>query len=285
MKKLGYNLIIRCAIIVGLFTLFTGTLWASETESEHSSMETTGFHLESANESESQDMSEGHHAFVHPFFTHMGMPEGPGEIAVRTSAIQQAYEPGESNMQAMATQEASGDKVSRDLALHIETGLYNRVGLHLRSDSIKANVHSEIMLQYAVLQNKHADSGISTFVELEFPTNYLPEDEDKVVVELGVSGRKIFGKYGIVDAGIHYAPQESMVALEASGVLRLTPTIFPIIEGQVEKEGDEDVMANLLLGIKMRLKPGAHIGVGIQFPLTDARSFDNRAFVQLESAF
>ena len=184
-------------------------------------------------------------------------------------------------MQTMAPQEAYGNNVSRDLALHIETGLWKRVGLHLRSDGIKANPHSEIMVQYAVLQNKHADSGISTFVELEFPTNYLPEDEDTVVVELGASGRKIFGKYGIIDAGIHYAPQESMVALEASGVLRLTPTIFPIIEGSIEKEGDEDVMANLLVGIKMRLKPGSHMGAGIQSPLTDARPLYKLAFAQL----
>jgi len=269
MKKLGYSLIIKCAIIVGLFTIFTGALWASEAESGRSGMEMTGFNLESANESEHQDMPMGHHAFAHPFFTHMGMPDGPGEISVRTSAIQEAY----------------NDNVSRDLALHIETGLWNRVGLHLRNDSIKANMQTEMMVQYAVLQNKHADSGISTFVELEFPSNYIPKDKEKVGLEIGVSGRKIFGKYGIIDAGIHYSPEEKMVALETSGVLRLTPTIFPIVEGLIEKEGDEDVMANLLVGIKMRLKPGAHIGVGIQFPLTDYRSFDNRAFVQLESAY
>lgn len=269
MRKSAYILIGQYIVILGLSMLFTNALLASEAESDHSNMEMTEFNLESASETEHQGTEMGHHDFAHPFFAHMGMPDGPGEISMRTSAIQDAYD----------------DNVSRDLALHIETGLWNRVGLHLRSDGIKANVHSEIMVQYAVLQNEHADSGISVFTELEFPTNYIPEDEDKVVVEIGASGRKIFGKYGIIDAGIHYAPQESMVALEASGVLRLTPTIFPIIEGQIEKEGDEDAMVNLLVGIKMRLKSGAHIGVGIQFPITDARSFDNRAFVQLELAY
>ncbi len=273
MRKSIYILIGQYVVIIVLSMLLTGALWGSEAESgTHEEM--SGFNLESATGSEHQGMSMegtsmGHHAFAHPFFTHMGMPDGPGEISMRTSAIQDAY----------------NDNVSRDMALHIETGLWDRVGLHLRNDGIKANVHSEIMVQYAVLQNEHADSGISPFVELEFPTNYLPKDEDKVVVEIGVSGRKIFGKYGIMDAGIHYAPQESMVSLEASGVLRLTPTIFPIIEGLIEKEGDEDAMVNLLIGTKMRLKPGAHIGVGIQFPLTDYRSFDNRAFVQLELAY
>lgn len=273
MRESIHALVGQYVVIFVLSMLFAVPIFASEAESgTHEEM--SGFNLESTSGSESQGMamegmSMGHHAFAHPFFTHMGMPDGPGEISMRTSAIQDAY----------------GDNVSRDLALHIETGLWNRVGLHLRSDGIKANVHSEIMVQYAVLQNEHGDSGISTFVELEFPTNYLPKDEDKVVVEIGVSGRKIFGKYGIMDAGIHYAPQESMVALEASGVLRLTPTIFPIIEGLIEKEKDAETTVNLLTGIKMRLKPGAHIGVGIQFPLTDARSFDNRAFVQLELAY
>ncbi len=216
-----------------------------------------------------EGVSMGHHAFAHPFFTHMGMPDGPGEVSVRTAAIQNAY----------------NDNVSRDLALHIETGLWNHIGLHFRNDAIKANNYSEMMVQYAMLQNKHADSVISVFTELEFPTNHIPEGQDKVELEIGVSGRKIFSKYGILDAGVHYSPEESMVSLEASGVLRLTPTIFPIIETEIEKEGDEDTTANLLAGIKMRLRTGAHIGVGIRFPLTDARYYDNQAFAQLELAY
>ena len=236
--------------MVGVFaSLLPAALWAEKGESEH-------------------DMAMGHHAFAHPFFVHMGIPDGPGEISVRVSA----------------TQEALGEEVSRDLALHIETGIWNRIGLHFRNDAIKANTHSEMMIQYAVLENRRRDSGVCTFVEFEIPTNYVSDDEDAVVVELGVSGRNVFGQYAIMDAGLHYAPQESAVSIEASGVLRLTPAIFPILETQMEIKEDVTV-ASLLAGVKMRLRPGANIGVAAQFGLTDERHFDNQALVQLDIAY
>ncbi len=197
----------------------------------------------------------------------MGVPDGPGEISVRATAMQRAED----------------SQVSHDMALHIETGLWNRIGLHIRDDAIKMGT-AELMLQYAVLLNEHSDSGISAFAELEFPAGYVPEDEYEPELEIGVSGRKIFGMYGIIDGGVHYAPQESMVSLEASGLLRLTPTIFPIIEGIVEKEKD-DTMANLLAAVKIRLRPGVYAGAGMQFALTDYRDFDNQALFQLDIAY
>lgn len=32
----------------------------------------------------------GHHAMTHPFLTHMGIPDGPGEVSVRTNWIERA---------------------------------------------------------------------------------------------------------------------------------------------------------------------------------------------------
>jgi hypothetical protein len=272
MRTVKYTSTLWCTLIVGLFALLLpSTLWASEQVQGHAHQEATKeaaeFDLESLDEPE-HEMAMGHHAFAHPFLTHMGIPDGPGEISIRVGATQEAY----------------NDEVSRDLALHIETGIWNRVGLHFRNDAIKANTHAEMMIQYAVLQNKHGDSGISAFVELEFPTNYVPEDKDKVEAEVGLSARNTFSKYGIIDAGIHYSPEESMVTIEASGILRLTPTIFPIIEGNMEIGGDETI-ANLLAGLKMRLRPGTNLGVGGQFGLTEHRHFDNQAIVQLDIAY
>ncbi|MBI1926585.1 hypothetical protein HYR99_20375 [Candidatus Poribacteria bacterium] len=58
-------------------------------------------------------------------------------------------------------QQALDKEVSRDLALYIEAGLWNRVGLHLRNEAIKENGFAEAMIQYAVLQNQHGDLDIA----------------------------------------------------------------------------------------------------------------------------
>ena len=91
----------------------------------------------------------------HPFFTHMGMPEGKGMYSLRSTAL--------------ATTEAG--KTTGDFAFHFETGLSKIVGLHIRNDRFLMNPTTEIMFQFAVLKSKNGMNGISTLIEFEIPTN------------------------------------------------------------------------------------------------------------------
>src|SRR3989344_507830 len=95
-----------------------------------------------------------HHALVHPFLVHMGMPDGPGEVSARV----------------MSVEERNVGVASGTYGFHIEAGIVDRLGLHLRNDSVRTHSKTEMMLQYAVLRSDDGLSGISLIGELEFPT-------------------------------------------------------------------------------------------------------------------
>ena len=61
--------------------------------------------------------------FVHPFLTHMALPDRPDEMSLRLTPYQQRQD----------------SIVERDLALHIEAGLLPGLGIHIRSDGIKTS--------------------------------------------------------------------------------------------------------------------------------------------------
>ena len=53
--------------------------------------------------------------FVHPFLTHMALPDKPGEMSLRITPFQQRTD----------------SMVNRDLSLHIEAGLLPGLGIHI----------------------------------------------------------------------------------------------------------------------------------------------------------
>jgi hypothetical protein len=101
------------------------------------------------------NMAEGEMDMPHPFFTHMGLPDPVGHYALRLSGV--------------ATR-AEGH-TRGDFGLHLETGLLDRIGLHIRNDRVLNNAHTEIMLQYAAIRSQDGMSGFSPFVEVEIPTH------------------------------------------------------------------------------------------------------------------
>ena len=94
----------------------------------------------------------------HPFFTHMGMPEGVGVYSLRVGALaNQGVDP------AMGTRRS-------DFFFHFETGLTERIGVHVRNDQFRAMPRTEVMFQFLALQSRDGMAGFAPIIEFEVPT-------------------------------------------------------------------------------------------------------------------
>ena len=226
---------------------------------EESSKSSNGLDLD-----KTQEM--GHHALVHPFLAHMGMPDGPGETSVRVNAIQQRLD----------------GVAAGTYGFHIETGIVDRLGLHLRNDGMSTRANSELMLQYALLRSKDGQSGLSFIGEWEFPTGATTETAQGLA---GFSFAYVLAPVLAINSTIHYSFREQMTEWEISFLAPLTEKIFPIIEanGQVMKDGKS--ISNTLFGLKFKVPNGHAIGVGYQIANTTAREFDSQLILQTELNF
>ena len=207
-----------------------------------------------------------HHAIVHPFLSHLGLPEGLGETSLRTSYVRSVTD----------------GKGSNDFGFHVETSLWDGVGIHLRNDSMQNNARTEIMLQSALWRDSTKLSGVGAFVEVEFPTGEATANELKWA--LGVSGRWIVIPYFSLDGDLHYKIADKMSEWETAFVYKLTDTFFPVIELRGETSPDES-MVSALGAIKLKIGENRVIGMGLQYPLTTAREFDRQLYVQVDLGF
>lgn len=221
----------------------------------------------------------GHHAMTHPFLTHMGIPDGPGEVSVRTNWIERA-------------QRRYGGS---DFALHVEAGITDRFGLHLRNDAVRgagmdtsmaADDHgTELMLMYAFLQNKAVTRGLSVLAEIAAPT--VQGDASPVKYGVGLGGRWIQGNRVQGDAIIHVAPtkDEVMVEYETSVVVRVAGKVFGVVETSGESKS-ESTSNYILLASKVGLgRTGNAVGVGFQFATTSAREYARQVLFQFDMGF
>lgn len=221
----------------------------------------------------------GHHAMTHPFMSHMGIPDGPGEVSVRTNWIERA-------------QKRYGGS---DFALHVEAGIADRFGLHLRNDAIRGagmdtsmpieGSSTELMLMYAFLQNKEVTRGLSVLAEIAAPT--VQGDEDPVKYGVGLGGRWIQGTRVQGDAIIHVAPtkDEVMVEYETSIVIRVAGKVFGVVETSGESKS-ESTSNYVLLASKVGLgRTGNAVGVGFQFATTSAREYARQVLFQYDMGF
>jgi hypothetical protein len=92
--------------------------------------------------------------FVHPFLTHMALPDPPGEMSLRVTPFQERFD----------------GIVEQDLGIHLEAGLLRNLGLHIRSDGIKTSPYSEVMLMYSFLHDASLSKGMSVFGQVSLPT-------------------------------------------------------------------------------------------------------------------
>ena len=190
----------------------------------------------------------------HPFFTHMGLPEGVGNFNLRLLGI---------------TTRADGG-TDGDFAFHFETGLTKSIGLHIRNDRFLGKTRSEVMFQFAAVVSKDGMSGFAPIIEFEIPTR--SGGGSRIHSLVGFTStlarpRVVFNQV------LHYNPAEDGVDGSAALVFKLSPRVFPIVEVLGEGARGAPTVVNLLAGLKVRLRDWIHLGVAVQFPLTDARDF------------
>ncbi len=211
-------------------------------------------------------MAADHHALVHPFLAHMGMPDGPGEVSVRMMSIE----------------ERNAGIASGTYGFHIEAGIVDRLGLHLRNDAIRTHTATEMMLQYAVFRSDDGQSGISVIGEVEFPTGSTGDNRTQGLY--GISFAYLRIPIFAVNSVIHYNPVEKMVEWEISFVGRLTKNIFPVLEFSGENTQDMTT-SNALFAWKFKIPNDNAIGVGYRQPLTKEREFESQLLLQAEFGF
>ena len=209
------------------------------------------------------------HGFPHPFFNHMGIPDMVGMVSTRITGYRQG---------------ADEEESSGDYGFHLEAGIYERLGLHIRNNEVKQSPRTDVMLMYSVLQDAEGESGLSIFGGALIPSGTIPRGQDDAIGAFGLSGRLMLSDSAIFDGNIHYMPEMEMTEIGLSGIYKASASLFPIVELE-GKLTDETTIVYLLPALKFKLKPELFLGVGSQFPLTSDKEFDARALVQIDVAW
>lgn len=207
-----------------------------------------------------------HHAFVHPFLAHMGMPDGPGELSVRI----------------MSAEERNAGAAAGTYGFHAETGITDRLGLHLRNDAVKTHSKTEMMLQYAVLRSDDNSSGISFVAEIEVPTGSTTSN--RIENMFGVSFAYLWIPIFAVNSTVHYSPDDKKAEWEISFVGRLTEKIYPVLEFSGENT-QEMSLASALFAWKFKIPGSNSLAAGYRVPITTNREFDSQLILQAEFNF
>lgn len=199
---------------------------------------------------------------LHPFFTHMGLPDPVGHVALRLSGVDA---------------QSDGTTVG-DFGFHLEAGLLPRFGLHVRNDRFVSNGHTELALQYALLQSADGMNGFSPFVELEIPTN---REEPHTYGLVGFSTMWSLPRIEI-NQSVEYSPAESAIEGSLSAVLRAGHSFYPVVEFLFEAAKDVMSSNSGIAGLKYRLNEVAALGIAYQAPLTESRSYSHQFLIQAD---
>ena len=199
---------------------------------------------------------------AHPFFTHEGLPDAVGTYSGRLSGL---------------STRADG-QTEGDFAFHLETGLTDKLGLHIRSDQFLTERRSEVMLQYAWLKSADGESGFAPLVELEFPTR---SGGGKARVLVGFTSKLAQGNF-VFNQVLHYNLSEKSVEASAGLVFRASDRIYPVLELLGEGGVGMPTVIELLGGVKYRLQGSTLLGVAYRRPITRARENSSQIVVQLE---
>lgn len=199
---------------------------------------------------------------AHPFFTHEGLPDAVGSYSTRLSGL--------------ATRADGATK--GDFAFHVETGLTDKLGLHIRSDQFLMERRSEVMLQYALVTSADGESGFAPIAELEFPTR---SGGGKARALVGFTTKLARGNFAFNQV-VHYNLSEKAVEASAGLVLRASDRLYPVFEVLGTGGAGMPTVVDLLAGVKYRVRGSTLIGVAYKRPVTSAREISSQLVVQLE---
>lgn len=247
----------KAIFFAALFSLLVGSVGHANEDAEHKHAD---WDVEKATQ------ANDHHALVHPFLTHMGMPDNPGEL----------------NARIMSVEQRNGGLTNGTYGFHFESGVVDRLGVHLRNDAVKFHQNTELMLQYAVLRSASGLSGVSLIGEAEFPTG---PTRTKTKGGMGVSFAYILLPVLAVNSVVHYIPSEKKTEWEIAFASTLTEKIFPVLEASGEKVKDGSGITNFLAGLKFKIPSGHALGVAYQVGTTGVRDFDSRLLLQADLSF
>lgn len=214
-------------------------------------------------EAEKSEMGD---MFVHPFLTHMALPDPPGEMSLRVTPFQERYD----------------GIVEQDMGLHLEAGLLRNLGLHIRSDGIKTSPYSEVMLMYSFLHDASLSKGMSVFGQVSLPTG--PVKSNKLKYLFGLSGRLTIPKIMVMDANIHANLADKMAEYESSFIFKASAMIYPELElrGEITEEATS---LYSLFGLKFRVADEIALGLGYQIPIIKEREYDSQFLLTMGMAF
>jgi ribosomal protein L31 len=201
-----------------------------------------------------KEMNSAMTSMAHPFYTHMGMPQSVGKYSLRFAALQ------------TLTDSSS----VTDFNLQFETGLTKFAGLLVRLDNDKA----EIMFHILAIKSKNGMNGFSPLFELEIPTH-----EDIINTQVGFSTTLSNSRVAFHQV-IHYGLQEKNFEGSVALVLKVSKRIFLISEFLGEQKQDEELSANILAGIKIRVNNNLLLAFGYQIPVTKNRDFTSQFILQ-----
>lgn len=198
----------------------------------------------------------------HPFFTHEGLPDAVGRASVRGSGLATRID----------------GRTKGDFAYHVETGLTETIGLHLRSDQFLESRRSEVMFQFVAWKSQDGESGFAPIIEFEVPTR---SGGGKPATLVGFTT-----KYGspqfAFNQSFHYGPAEKTVEGSAAVVWRATERIYPVFEVFGEGGPDKSTIVEVLAGVKYRLPGSTLVGLAYRRPVTSAREKSSQLVLQVE---
>lgn len=203
------------------------------------------------------------HELAHPFLTHMGVPDAVGTYSVRFGG----------------TATRADGNTKGDASFHLETGLTNSIGFHLRNDGVLNEQHTEAMFQFAALRSADKMSGFSPLIEFEFPTHSGGDRRVNTLVGFSTAWMNSDLAFNQV---IHYDPKNDAVEGSASLVARWLTGVFPVVEIGGEAMRGEKPVVNVLGGLKYGLDKDTLIGIAIEKPITERNDFSSRVIVSLD---
>ena len=198
-------------------------------------------------------MKEEAEEVPHPFFTHMGLPEGVGVYSLRLLGIASGVDGSNTN----------------DFAFHFETGITQRIGLHIRNDRFRNSDKTEAMFQFAAFVSKDGMTGFAPLIEFEFPTRSGASRINSLVGFTTSTGASRWAFNQVV----HYDPREDMVDGSVALVVKAGRRVAPVLEFLGNGGVGQASAINMLAGIKVRLREGILLGLAYQLPVTGRKDF------------
>lgn len=194
----------------------------------------------------------------HPFFTHMGMPEGVGVYSLRVGGLSnQGLDP------------AMGGR-SADMFFHFETGLTDRIGVHVRNDQFRTMPRTEVMFQFLALQSRDGRLGFAPIIEFELPTRSSGGPRINTLTGFTVAATRSRIAF---NGALHFNPREDVVDYSAGWVVAAGRRFFPVVEVLGNAGRGLTSGVRLLGGVKMPITERVLIGFAVQFPVTARRDF------------